>query len=83
MFDIVDGIFAHNAATHTTTHDWRGVSENNTPDWPGWHLELGVGLCKVCDDSAMGDTARYGAPIVGDQCGGCGAQTYECWLKDD
>ena len=25
MFDIVDGMFARNAATHTTTHDWRGM----------------------------------------------------------
>ena len=55
---------------------------NQITGWKGWHLESGIGLCRVCDDSAMGNTARYGASIPNDECGGCGAQTYECWLKD-
>jgi hypothetical protein len=36
----------------------------------------GIGVCKACDASAMGSGA-YGEVIAGDQCGGCGAPTYQ------
>jgi len=54
-------------------HEEISMSEGPTT---AWTAIPGIGVCKDCDASGM-DDCIYGEPIPGDQCGGCGAQTYE------
>lgn len=54
----------------TQPTDFRSLWED------GWRPYPGVGVCKTCDASAMGDS-KFGPELRGQPCGGCGAATYE------